>query len=138
MNKTVEGKFYTWFEDETWEEALNNHNIEGFTDIQWALLEACDTNTKVPFKIVDHNKNVILDSKNFEWEHLELRARCTPNRFYSKIGNESLAQAIENHSQGFTSVEDAVNDAENDSGEKGESYEIYNHELKMVHKGTVK
>lgn len=137
MKQTVPGKFYTWFNDETWEEALANHNIDGFDDIQWALFESCDNTKKIPFKIVDHNKNVVLDSSKFDWEQLEIRANCRSNKFYSKFENETLKEAVNKHSEGFKSIEEAIDDANHQSGKPGESYEIYNHELVVVHKGKV-
>lgn len=137
MKKTTEGKLYTWFNDETWEEALESHNIDGFNDIQWALMECCDNPKRVPFKIVDHNKNIVLNSADFEWDFLILRSQCQLNHFYSKFQKESLAEAIKSHSKGFKSLEDAIFDAKNESGKKGEIFEVYDHELKVVHKDKV-
>ena len=137
MKTTIEGKFYTWFNDETWEEALESHNIDGFDDIQWALFEACDNTDKISFKIVDHNKNVVLDSKDHNWELLVLRSHCKLNKFYSKFQNETLKEAVNKHSTGFDSLEEAINDAKTESGQQGENFEVYNHELKLVHSDKV-
>lgn len=133
MKQTTEGKFYTWFANETLEEALESHNIDGFDNIQWALFEACDNTKKIPFKIVDHNKNVVLDSKDHDWDLLVLRANCKLNKFYSKFQHETLKEALNNHSVGFDSLEEAIHDAKTESGKKGETFEVYNHELKIVH-----
>ena len=52
MKNTTPGKFYSWFADETWEQALENHDIDGFVDIHWAIVESMNSKEKSNFKIV--------------------------------------------------------------------------------------
>lgn len=136
MKHTTPGKYYSWFNDETWEEALESHNIDGFDDLHWAIAECMDSSEKVDFKIVDHEKNIVFDSTKYDRDFLETMVMCTANKFYVKFNNESLRQAIQDHSVGFDSIEDAHVGAI-EGGDKGEGYEIYNHKLEVVAKSII-
>lgn len=56
--KTNVGRFYTQFEDETWECAVLCHG-EGFTSVQEAVEEANSEPNPTKFFVKDHNGNVV-------------------------------------------------------------------------------
>lgn len=60
--------------------------------------------------------------------------RLYPGKYYTQFTDETLAQALEAHSGGFDSIEDAIKEA-NFEPNKVEFY-VRDWNMKIVHKGT--
>lgn len=61
LEGTTMGKFYSWFEDETLEEAIKNHAI-GFKSIQDAIDESNASDSKPSkFKVIDWQGKVVFE-----------------------------------------------------------------------------
>jgi len=136
MKKTTEGRFYTWFEDETIEEALASHSTDGFETVTDAIEDCLTDESSKSFKVVDSGLSVVFDSKNTSPEFIVVKAEMHNGRFYVQFSNESLVEAVRNHSFGYESLDDALSDTKA-SGESGEKFKVYNSMVECVYEGEI-
>lgn len=60
--ETIKGKFYTKFEDETLEEAINNHT-SGYDSIAEAIADTSTFEKQESYIIVDSEINIVYKQK---------------------------------------------------------------------------
>lgn len=61
--KPVKGMYYTQYEDETWEQALECHT-QGFKTIEDAIAESVAIGSSVPYVVKDSEGNIVKEDSS--------------------------------------------------------------------------